>query len=41
MTTFDKIKKGLEEAIDYENDNLDAKSTVVSADVTDSPDVKK
>lgn len=41
MKVFDKIKKGLEEAVDYEKGNVDAKSTVISANVTDSYDVKK
>lgn len=29
MTAFDKIKNGLEEAVNYENGSLDAKSIVV------------
>lgn len=35
MTAFDKIKNGLEEAVDYENGSLDAKSIVVSTDIAD------
>lgn len=36
MTAFDKIKKGLEEAIDYEKGKLNAKTTVLSVMPTDS-----